>query len=162
MYEPAIAGPMCVAYFELHGGCPMKIRISTLLLAIAAWMVVARPANAQVSNWTLSWSNVYTGTAGVFTPTSSNNSYWTFDTGKGVFGTGEIEDMISDGTTSYLDGSGHLVIKTYDTSGTYYSARFKTQGERELRPRLHLRSSRKQHADCHDRGPVARVLDAGR
>ncbi|MGA8365774.1 MAG: malectin domain-containing carbohydrate-binding protein [Candidatus Acidiferrales bacterium] len=105
----------------------MKIRISLLLLAIAAWMVVARPANAQVSNWTLSWSNVYTGTAGVFTPTSSNNSYWTFDTGKGTFGTGEIEDMISDGTTSYLDGSGHLVIKTYDTSGTYYSARFKTK-----------------------------------
>ncbi len=127
MYEPAIAARMCLAYFELHGGCPMKIRISLLLLAIAAWMVVARPANAQVSNWTLSWSNVYTGTAGVFTPTSSNNSYWTFDTGKGTFGTGEIEDMISDGTTSYLDGSGHLVIKTYDTSGTYYSARFKTK-----------------------------------
>jgi beta-glucanase (GH16 family) len=105
----------------------MKPRFSILLLAIAALMVVARPANAQVQTWNLSFSNVYNGAAGAFTPTSGNNTDWTFDTGKGVFGTGEIEDMIDDGTTTYLDGNGHLVVKTYDTGGTYYSARFKTK-----------------------------------
>ncbi len=105
----------------------MKPRISILLCAFALFFVAARPANAQVQTWNLSFSNVYNGAAGVFTPTSSNNPDWTFDTGKGVFGTGEIEDMIDDGTTTYLDGNGHLVVKTYDTGGTYYSARFKTK-----------------------------------
>jgi beta-glucanase (GH16 family) len=35
--------------------------------------------------------------------------------------------MISDGTTSFLDGNGHLVIKTYLSGSTYFSARIKTQ-----------------------------------
>jgi len=101
--------------------------VFALLCAIASFFVAARPANAQVQNWNLTFSNVYTGAAGVFTPTSSNNTDWTFETGQGIFGTGEIEDMIDDGTTSYLDGSGHLVIKTYETGTTYYSARIRTQ-----------------------------------
>jgi beta-glucanase (GH16 family) len=97
----------------------------TLLLAVAALLILAGSANAQ--NWTLVWSDEFNGPAGPFTPASSNNQFWTFETGQGVFGTGEIEDMISDGTTSYLDGNGHLVIKTYKSGSTYYSARIKTQ-----------------------------------
>jgi beta-glucanase (GH16 family) len=96
-----------------------------LLFAVAALLVLAGTANAQ--NWTLVWSDEFNGPAGPFTPTSSNNQFWTFETGQGVFGTGEIEDMISDGTTSYLDGNGHLVIKTYKSGSTYFSARIKTQ-----------------------------------
>ncbi len=96
-----------------------------LLLAAAALLILAGTANAQ--NWTLVWSDEFNGPAGPFTPTSSNNQFWTFETGQGVFGTGEIEDMISDGTTSYLDGNGHLVIKTYKSGSTYFSARIKTQ-----------------------------------
>jgi beta-glucanase (GH16 family) len=96
-----------------------------LLFAVAALLVLAGTANAQ--NWTLVWSDEFNGPAGPFTPSSSNNQFWTFETGQGVFGTGEIEDMISDGTTSYLDGNGHLVIKTYKSGTTYFSARIKTQ-----------------------------------
>jgi beta-glucanase (GH16 family) len=105
----------------------IKIFVSALLCAIASFFLAAQPANAQVQTWNLTFSNVYNGAAGVFTPTSGNNPDWSFDTGEGVFGTGEIEDMIDDGTTSYLDGSGHLVIKTYETGTTYYSARMRTQ-----------------------------------
>jgi beta-glucanase (GH16 family) len=95
------------------------------LFALAVLLILAGTANAQ--NWTLVWSDEFNGPAGPFTPTSSNNQFWTFETGQGVFGTGEIEDMISDGTTSYLDGNGHLVIKTYKSGSTYFSARIKTQ-----------------------------------
>jgi beta-glucanase (GH16 family) len=111
---------------------PARVRrISTfavcryLLLITAALLLLAPMAGAQ--NWVLVWSDEFNGPAGPFTPTSSNNQFWTFETGKGVFGTGEIEDMISDGTTSFLDGNGHLVIKTYLSGGTYFSARIKTQ-----------------------------------
>src|SRR5258707_9028378 len=96
-----------------------------LLVAAAALLIIGGTANAQ--NWPLLWSDEFNGPAGPFTPTSSNNQFWTFETGQGVFGTGEIEDMISDGTTSYLDGNGHLVIKTYKSGSTYFSARIKTQ-----------------------------------
>jgi beta-glucanase (GH16 family) len=96
------------------------------LFLLAAFVLLAPFASAQ-TNWVLVWSDEFNGPAGPFTPTSSNNQFWTFETGKGVFGTGEIEDMISDGTTSFLDGNGHLVIKTYLSGGTYFSARIKTQ-----------------------------------
>src|SRR5258707_13549651 len=95
------------------------------LLLITAFLLLAPLASAQ--NWVLVWSDEFNGPAGPFTPTSSNNQFWTFETGTGVFGTGEIEDMISDGTTSFLDGNGNLVIKTYKSGSTYYSARFKTK-----------------------------------
>jgi beta-glucanase (GH16 family) len=97
-----------------------------LLLLLIVILGLAPAASAQ-PNWVQIWSDEFNGPAGPFTPTSSNNQFWTFETGKGVFGTGEIEDMISDGTTSFLDGNGHLIIKTYLSNGTYFSARIKTQ-----------------------------------
>jgi beta-glucanase (GH16 family) len=99
-----------------------------LALTTAVLLVAPPLAIGQVPNWgTPVFSDEFNGSAGVFTPTSSNNQFWNFETGQGVFGTGEIEDMISDGTTSFLDGNGNLVIKTYLSGSTYFSARFKTQ-----------------------------------
>jgi beta-glucanase (GH16 family) len=97
------------------------------MLLLAVTLVILAQAAAAQTNWVLVWSDEFNGAAAPFTPTSSNNQFWTFETGQGVFGTGEIEDMISDGTTSFLDGNGHLVIKTYLTGSTYFSARIKTQ-----------------------------------
>jgi beta-glucanase (GH16 family) len=82
---------------------------------------------AHAQNWVLVWSDEFNGPAGPFTPTSANNQWWTFENGHGIFGTGEIESMIDDGTTSFLDGNGHLVIETYKSGSNYFSARFKTQ-----------------------------------
>lgn len=117
--------------FPTQQAAPVR-RVSTiavwrcLLLITAAFLLMSLPASAQ-TNWVLVWSDEFNGPAGPFTPTSSNNQFWTFETGQGVFGTGEIENMISDGTTSFLDGNGHLVIKTYLSGSTYFSARIKTQ-----------------------------------
>src|SRR5215469_5030273 len=97
------------------------------MLLVAAAVFALMPLAGAQTNWVLVWSDEFNGAAGPFTPTSSNNQFWTFETGQGVFGTGEIEDMISDGTTSFLDGNGHLVIKTYLSGSTYFSARIKTQ-----------------------------------
>ena len=97
------------------------------LLLIASALLLLSPLASAQTNWVLVWSDEFNGAAGPFTPTSSNNQFWTFETGQGVFGTGEIENMVSDGTTSFLDGNGHLVIKTYFSGGTYFSARIKTQ-----------------------------------
>jgi beta-glucanase (GH16 family) len=97
------------------------------VLFLAITLVMLAPLATAQTNWVLAWSDEFNGAAGPFTPTSSNNQFWTFETGQGVFGTGEIEDMISDGTTSFLDGNGHLVIKTYLSGSTYFSARIKTQ-----------------------------------
>ncbi len=107
---------------------PLSFRgaFQSVLLILAGLFVFALPASAQ-TNWVLVWSDEFNGPAGPFTPTSSNNQFWTFETGQGVFGTGEIENMISDGTTSFLDGNGNLVIKTYLSGGAYFSARIKTQ-----------------------------------
>src|SRR5215472_9965898 len=102
-----------------------------VLLVATTALLLAPLAGAQ-TNWVLVWSDEFNGAAGPFTPTSSNNQFWTFETGQGVFGTGEIEDMISDGTTSFLDGNGHLVIKTYLSGSTYFSARIKTQLNRSF------------------------------
>jgi Glycosyl hydrolases family 16 len=60
-----------------------------------------------------------------FTPTSSKNQWWTFETGTNL-GTGETEQMITDGSTSYLDGKRslchqdlpkrfHLLLRTHET-----------------------------------------------
>ena len=97
-----------------------------LFLLLLTGMFLLLPfANAQ--NWVLVWSDEFNGPAGPFTPTSPDNQWWTFETGQGIFGTGEIEHMIADGTTSFLDGEGNLVIGTYQSGPDYYSARFKTQ-----------------------------------
>src|SRR5258708_7422942 len=102
----------------------MKKSVFPLIRIAVALIVPILPLGAQ--NWTLVWSDEFNGSPAPFTPTSSNNSWWSFDTGTG-FGTGEIETMLSDGTTTYLDGNGHLVIKTYKTGSTYYSGRIKTK-----------------------------------
>lgn len=110
-----------------HGVQPVGRQWVYLLLILTGLFLLALPAHAQTNWGNPVWSDEFNGAAGPFTPTSSNNQFWTFETGQGVFGTGEIEDMISDGTTSFLDGNGHLVIKTYLSGSTYFSARMKTQ-----------------------------------
>jgi beta-glucanase (GH16 family)/uncharacterized protein YccT (UPF0319 family) len=113
--------------FDWSGKIGRAIFPATRHWIIAGLILLLTPLCFAQTNWVLVWSDEFNGPAGPFTPTSSNNQFWTFETGQGVFGTGEIEDMISDGTTSFLDGNGNLVIKTYLSGSTYFSARIKTQ-----------------------------------
>ena len=119
-------------YTQLAADLSTAIRLCRILQkkCLVLWFFAAAlllTSVAQAQTWTLVWSDEFDAPAGPFTPTSSNNQWWTFDTGHGIFGTGEIEYMIEDGSTSYLDGNGHLVIETYKVGSNYYSARFKTK-----------------------------------
>ena len=71
----------------------------------------APPATATVGapppGFTLTWSDDFTGAAN----TGVNTANWRYDTGTGVFGTGEIETMTDSTANVYQDGASHLVLK---------------------------------------------------
>jgi beta-glucanase (GH16 family) len=128
------------------------INRSRFLLAIALlFLAGAVRANAQASctgvssdtqgavTWTPAWCEEFNGAAGAPDPT-----VWTYDLGGGGFGNNELEiycgpagfagnqsgcpsGAITSGTV-YIDGGGHLVLQAVNPSGTWYSARLKTQG----------------------------------
>jgi beta-glucanase (GH16 family) len=64
------------------------------------------------AGFTTTWSDDFTGGSG-----SAIDGNWKFDTGTGVFGTGEIETMTNSTANVYQDGSSHLVLKALH-SGT--------------------------------------------
>jgi beta-glucanase (GH16 family) len=125
---------------------------SRFFLAIAVMFLAgALRANAQARctgvspdpqgavTWNPAWCEEFNGAAGAPDPT-----VWTYDLGGGGFGNNELEiycgpagyagnpsgcpgGAITSGTV-YIDGSGHLVLQAVNPSGTWYSARLKTQG----------------------------------
>jgi hypothetical protein len=96
-----------------------------LFLTLPALAGAAVPA--APSGFTLTWSDDFTGAAG----TGVSTTNWKYDTGTGVFGTGEIETMSSSTANVYQDGSGHLVIKAIHTGTNpqtgWTSGRIETQ-----------------------------------
>jgi beta-glucanase (GH16 family) len=62
------------------------------------------PADGQSPPWKLAWSDEFNGPAGG----GVNTGYWQHDTGRGVFGTGEVETMTSATDNAHLDGHGDL------------------------------------------------------
>src|SRR5712692_6471380 len=107
-------------------------------LIAAAFFFFGPPAGAQ--NWTLIWSDEFSGPAGSV-PDSSN---WAYETGNNNgWGNGELEyycpagNNVSPCSASspniLLDGNGNLVIQAIKTpSGTWTSGRMKTQGLRQF------------------------------
>jgi beta-glucanase (GH16 family) len=72
------------------------------------------------------FADEFAGAAG----TAPDPSKWAYDTGEGIWGTGEVENMIESLETAYVDGAGHLVIALVsDGSGGYLGARLTTQGK---------------------------------
>lgn len=64
------------------------------------------PAPSSATPWLLTWSDTFNGPAGG----GINTANWEFDTGRGVFGTGEVEYMSSSRSNVHLDGHGGLVL----------------------------------------------------
>jgi beta-glucanase (GH16 family) len=102
-----------------------------VVASLAAFAVLPAMAGATVpappSGFTTTWSDDFTGAAGTALPSSN----WKYDTGTGVFGTGEIETMTSSTSNVFEDGAGHLVIRalhsgTNPTAG-WTSGRVETQ-----------------------------------
>src|ERR1035437_2582988 len=91
----------------------------TLLVGLVGTLagVVAIPTKVQAAigappaGFTTTWSDDFTGAAN----TGVNTANWQYDTGTGVFGTGEIETMTNSTANVYQDGAGHLVIKALHT-----------------------------------------------
>ena len=96
--------------------------ITTTFMSSADASIPAPPAG-----FTLTWSDDFNGAAN----TGLNTGTWKYDTGTGIFGTGEIETMTSSTANVYQDGAGHLVLKALH-SGTnpgtgWTSGRVETQ-----------------------------------
>ncbi|MFL9875787.1 RICIN domain-containing protein [Paraburkholderia megapolitana] len=102
---------------------------STLALLIAT----SAPLHAQT--WTLQWSDEFNGAAGA----APDSTKWTYDTGGGGWGNGELETYCSpysrtapcdpNSSNIYQDGSGNLIIKAINNGGTWTSGRMNTSGK---------------------------------
>jgi beta-glucanase (GH16 family) len=73
--------------------------------------------------WTTVWRDDFTGAAG----SGVNPSDWKYNTGQGVFGTGEIETMTDSTSNVHLDGHGNLDITALGHGQTWTSGRIQTQ-----------------------------------
>ncbi|MDL4821809.1 discoidin domain-containing protein [Actinomadura opuntiae] len=102
----------------LLGACLSAFVTTAAVGAPAAHAETVPPPPA---GWTTVFSDDFAGAAG--SPPSSAN--WFYDIGTG-YGTGETEQTTSSTANSYLDGSGHLVIKAINNGGTWTSARLES------------------------------------
>ena len=105
-------------------------------VAVLAAMVVAVPPAAVASaavpaagpggpggpGWTRVWTDTFNGAAG----SGVNPSVWKYNTGTGVFGTGEIETMTNSTSNVHLDGHGNLDITALGHGQSWTSGRIQT------------------------------------
>jgi beta-glucanase (GH16 family) len=94
---------------------------STIFLLTSLLTTVCAQADPQ---WTMVWNDEFNGASG----SAPDPTHWTYDTGGGGWGNGELETYTNTTANAYLDGSGHLVIQANYSGGNYTSARMKTQG----------------------------------
>ena len=113
-----------------------RLFLRTLMTAGAVGMLLATgTVRLQAQTWSLSWSDEFNASSGT-APSSSN---WTFDTGGGGWGNGELEVYCSpysgaspcnsSNSNLYEDGGGNLVIKAINSNGTWTSGRMNTSGK---------------------------------
>ena len=105
----------------------------------AVVILLAASALPSYAQWTPVWSDEFDGP-----PASPNTANWTFETGNNNgWGNNEIEFYCPAGSqtgpcdpknpNAFLDGNGNLVIRALKSkSGTWTSARMKTQGLQEF------------------------------
>jgi beta-glucanase (GH16 family) len=82
------------------------------------------------SGWTKVWSFTFNGPAGA----RVSRRYWTYDTGYGIFGSGEIETMTSSAANVHLDGHGALDITAIGRGSSWTSGRIQTTSSRFAAP----------------------------
>jgi beta-glucanase (GH16 family) len=108
-------------------------RLHALALICAAVAVLGAPPTAS-AQWTLVWSDEFNGANGA----APDPSKWTYDTGGGGWGNGELQVYCAPGsnaapcsaanTNIFQNGAGQLVIRARNSGGTWTSGRMKTQG----------------------------------
>jgi beta-glucanase (GH16 family) len=73
-------------------------------------------------HWVKVWAADFTGAVG----SGPNPHDWTYDTGQGIFGNGEIETMTDSPANVYLDGHGGLAITVLHSGTQWTSGRVQT------------------------------------
>ncbi len=99
----------------------ITVALALALAGVAAGVTLAQPARA--AHWALIWSDSFTGRAGA----GASPQSWTYQTGAGVFGNGEIETATSSRANVQLDGRGALDITAVRRGTTWTSGRIRTR-----------------------------------
>jgi beta-glucanase (GH16 family) len=112
-------------------------RWHALVLIGAAGAVLAAPKPAA-AQWTLVWSDEFNGANGAFPDATK----WTYDTGGGGFGNGELQTYCAPGSNTFpcstanpnifQNGNGQLVIRARNSGGNWTSGRMKTAGRAQF------------------------------
>ena len=90
--------------------------------AMTAGTASAARSSGRSGGWSRVWSDNFNGPDG----SGVNPSDWKYDTGQGIFGTGEIETMTNSPRNVRLDGRGNLVITAVGHGQTWTSGRIQT------------------------------------
>jgi beta-glucanase (GH16 family) len=93
--------------------------IAVLLLSAALTGCSSGPPSVH---WVKAWAANFNGAAG----SGLNPGDWTYETGQGVFGNGEIETMTDSPANVYLDGHGGLAITVLGSGTQWTSGRVET------------------------------------
>jgi beta-glucanase (GH16 family) len=106
----------------------MTVVVSALAVTATAWATRGdgpRPearAPHAAGGWRRVWSDDFNGPAG----SGVDRSVWKYDTGQGIFGTGEIETMTDSPDNVHLDGRGNLDITALGQGQSWTSGRIQT------------------------------------
>ena len=99
--------------------------LSSMAMAVAVLPATAAAGSRRVDRaggWSRVWSDNFNGRAG----TGVNPRVWKYNTGQGVFGTGEIETMTNSTRNVHLDGHGNLDITALGHGRSWTSGRIQT------------------------------------
>ena len=119
----------------------------------------------SASPWKQVWADNFNGPA----DSSVNTSYWEFNTGQGIFGTGEVETIPRPCTTftwmvtaiSISSFLGHGAAGSPGSAWTSARIRTKSQFEAPAGGEMMVTASIEQPGPVNPLGLLARILDAG-
>jgi beta-glucanase (GH16 family) len=100
----------------------VTMAMSPAVAAASSAGQAARPGGPGSQGWTRIWIDNFNGPAG----SGVDPSVWKYNTGTGVFGTGEIETMTSSTSNVHLDGHGNLDITALGHGQSWTSGRIQT------------------------------------
>lgn len=133
-----------------------RLAVAWLGVALTLAGLACSPA-AGPRPWKLTWSDTFAGPAGG----SIDLRKWKYETGRGIFGTGEVETMTSSRYNVRLDGRGNLelVVLGHGAAGApdaaWTSGRIRTRSSRFAAPaggELLVTASIRQPAPAHGLG----------
>jgi hypothetical protein len=123
--RPAVGAASAAGSAAAGAGTVSTVAAAPMSSAAAAraTAAAAKPnaVPAPPSGWSTQFSDDFSGASG-----SAPSSSWQFDTGTGVFGTGEIETMTNSSSNVHLDGNGNLDITALGSGTNWTSGRIQT------------------------------------